>query len=138
MAKITENDIAIIISHLLSANNYERAMLHFLKLAEMGAIMDESDDLPEEKRVHLEPILEAMLESMNKFFKAKGKDEIKVRNLFHIKKFDFIHGALLGRSIQGAVIYFPRLNKGVASTNKRGDFETHFFRITPLPNSFTA
>ncbi len=120
------------INHLLSKDDYDEAMKHFMNLSESPDVMDRSVDLPYDMQARMDAIFQKTFEMVNTHFKLKPEHRLMDKKLFYIKEFNFIHGILLGTTIFGAAIFFPGIGRGACSIIRMGDSQTHFLRLTAL------
>lgn len=132
MSGLTEKDIAIMINHLLSKDDYDEAMKHFMNLSASPDVMDRSVDLPLEMEPRMDAIFQKTFEMVNNLFGLKPEYRMKDKKLFYIQEYNFIHGILLGATIYGAAIFFPGIGRGACSLIRLGDSQTHFLRLTAL------
>lgn len=130
MARIGKKDIEIMIRNLTVGDDYEKAIEHFLSVANQGGVIDQSTKIPREMRSLVQSMYSGSIEKINKFFRLDEKTGIDRLRLYYIEKYNFVHGVFLNRELHVVSIYFPSLDKGAFAVYHVTEGRQHFFRFT--------
>lgn len=135
MASFDEKDVAIMIKYLTIGDDYDEAMKHFLSKAGGAGLMDQSVPLPLNMKDNVQEIYGMAVQKINAMFGLGESGLISSIRFFYISQYNLVHGTLVSKSVYGATIYFPNLEKGALAILRTNDPETHFVRISAFRQS---